>query len=114
MNRTTTLALAVAGLLVTTGGANASFCSEARHADERTVCRTPGMVRVDATLNRYYQRLMAELGPFARTRLRSHQREWLAYRRTCGSDATCIRVAYRERIQAFRSIASRKGIDLDE
>jgi radical SAM superfamily enzyme YgiQ (UPF0313 family) len=35
----------------------ASFCSEARHADEQTVCRTPGMVRVDRNMNREYQQL---------------------------------------------------------
>jgi uncharacterized protein len=115
MYRVTTLALAVAGLLATAGSAGAaSFCAEARHADERTVCRTPGMVRVDRNMNRAYQKLMGELGSHGRHRLRSHQREWLAERRSCRNDATCIRLAYRERMQTFRSIARRRGIDLDE
>ncbi len=49
MNRTCKLVIALAALVITTGGANAaSFCAEAKHADERTICRTPGMVRVDA------------------------------------------------------------------
>ena len=115
MNRITKLAITMAALCITTGGANAaSFCDEARHADERTVCRTPGMVRVDANMNRYYQRLMADMGPFGRFRLRARQREWLAERRACGNDTTCVRLAYRERVQTFRSIARRRGIDLDE
>jgi uncharacterized protein len=116
MNRTTLLALAAAALCLTaSGGANAAGfdCRTARHADERAVCRTPGMSRVDSNMNRTYQKLMGELGPHARWKLRHQQRDWLAERRACGSDPTCIRLAYRERFQAYRSLARRKGIELD-
>jgi uncharacterized protein len=115
MNRTTRAALVFAGLVLTTGGADAaSFCADARHADERTICRTRGMLRADANMNRYYNKLLSELGPYRRWRLRTHQREWLADRRACGSDPTCIRLAYRERVHTLRSIADRRGVDLDE
>jgi uncharacterized protein len=115
MNRIAKIALIITGLAATTGSANAaSFCAEARHADERTICRTPGMVRVDANMNRYYNRLMSELGPYRRWKLRTHQREWLADRRACGSDPTCIRLAYRERVHTLRAIADRRGVDLDK
>jgi uncharacterized protein len=115
MNLTRTVAVAMAAIAMGTSAADAaSFCAEARHADERTVCRTPGMVRVDRNMNREYQQLMSELGFYGRSTLRAHQREWLAERRACGNDVTCVRLAYRERMQTFRSIAKRRGIDLDE
>src|SRR5262245_24310811 len=116
MNRATTLALALAGLAVTAGGAGAAGfdCDTARHADERTVCSTPGMSRVDGNMNRFYRKLMGELGPHGRLWLRAEQREWLAYRRSCGSDVTCIRLAYRERVQSYRSLARHRGIDLED
>ena len=115
MNRTSTAAIAMAALVIASSAADAaSFCRDARHADERTVCRTPGMMRVDRNMNRDYQRLMSEMGFFGRARLRARQREWLADRRECGNDATCVRLAYRERMQTFRSIARRRGIALDE
>ena len=115
MNRTCSAAIAIAVLVIGSSAADAaSFCGEARHADERTVCRTPGMVRVDRNMNREYQELMSELGFFGRSRLRAHQREWLAERRACGNDTTCVRLAYRERMQTFRSIARRRGIALEQ
>jgi uncharacterized protein len=115
MNRSRTVAIALIALAVGTSAADAaSFCREARHADERTVCRTPGMVRVDRNMNREYQQLISELGFFGRARLRARQREWLQERRACGNDVTCVRLAYRERMQTFRSIARRRGIALDE
>ena len=115
MRRTGTVAIAMAALAIASSAADAaSFCREAQHADERTVCRTPGMVRVDRNMNREYQRLRSELGFFGRARLRAQQREWLAERRECGNDATCVRLAYRERMQTFRSIARRRGVALDE
>ena len=114
MTRTARLAFIAATLVATTGAANAaSFCADAWHADERTVCRTPGMVRVDQNMNRYYHKLMGELGSYGRWRLRAHQRDWLDARRACGGDATCIRLAYRERVHALRAIARREGVDLD-
>jgi uncharacterized protein len=115
MNWTRTVAVAMTAIAIGTSAADAaSFCSEARHADERTVCTTPGMVRIDRNMNREYQQLMSELGFYGRSRLRAHQREWLAERRACGKDVTCVRLAYRERMQTFRSIAKRRGIDLYE
>src|SRR5262245_39763608 len=115
MTRTSTIAVAMATLIIGSTAADAaSFCQEARHADERTVCRTPGMVRVDRNMNREYQHLMSELGFFGRARLRASQRQWLDERRACGNSPTCVRLAYRERMQTFRSIAIRRGIALDE
>ena len=114
MNRAGQFAIVFAAFVATTGAANAaSFCAEARHADERTICHTPGMVRVDANMNRYYHKLMGELGTFSRWRLRARQRQWLAERHACGRDTTCIRLAYRERVHTLRAIADRRGIDLD-
>jgi uncharacterized protein len=115
MPRASTVAIAMATLMIASSTADAArFCQKARHADERTVCRTPGMVRVDRHMNREYQQLMSELGFFGRARLQARQREWLAERRDCGNNPTCVRLAYRERLQTFRSIARRKGIVLDE
>jgi len=115
---TRTIAVAMAtltALIVGSSGADAaSFCREARHADERTVCRTPGMIRVDRNMNRDYQQLMSELGVFGRARLRARQREWLAERRACANNPTCVRLAYRERMQTLRSIARRGGVALHE
>jgi len=115
MTPTRTIAVAMATLIIGSSAADAaSFCQEARHADEWTVCRTPGMVRVDRNMNRDYQQLMSELGFFGRARLRATQREWLAQRRTCGNNPTCVRLAYRERMQTFRSIARRRGVALEK
>jgi uncharacterized protein len=115
MTRTRTIAVAVATLIIGSAAAHAaSFCQEASHADERTVCRTPGMVRVDRNMNRDYQQLMSDFGFFGRARLRASQREWLAERRACGNNPTCVRLAYRERLQTLRSIARRRGLALDE
>src|SRR2546429_9769336 len=115
MNWTRIVAIAMAAVAIGTSAAGAaSFCGEARRADERTVCRTSGMVRVDRNMNREYQQLMSELGFYGRSTLRAHQLEWLAERRACGNDVTCVRLAYRERMQTFRSIAKRRGVDLYE
>ena len=115
MTRTRTIAVAMATITIGASAADAaSFCQNARHADERTVCRTPGMVRVDRSLNRDYQQLMSELGFFGRARLRVSQRAWLVERRACGNNPTCVRLAYRERMQRLHSIARRKGVALDE
>ncbi len=65
-------------------------------------------------MNHDYNKLMGELGPYRRWRLRTHQRAWLADRHACGNDRTCIRLAYRERVHTLRAIARRRGIDLDE
>jgi uncharacterized protein len=57
---------------------------------------------------------MSELGFLGRAKLRASQREWLAERRACADSPTCVRLAYRERMQTFHSIARRRGIALDE
>src|SRR5438105_15737938 len=102
MNWTRTAAIAIATIAMGTSAADAaSFCGEARYADERTVCRTPGMVRVDRNMNREYQQLMSELGFYDRSRLRAHQLEWLADRLACGNDGTCVRLVYRVWQQTF-------------
>jgi uncharacterized protein len=115
MPRASTIAIAMVTLMIASNTADAArICQEARHADERTICRTPGMVHVDRNMNREYQQLMSELGFFGRARLRARQREWLAERRACGNNPTCVRLAYRERMHTFHSIARRRGIELDE
>ena len=71
-----------------------------------------GMGRVDRNMNRDYQQLLSELGFLGRARLRASQRERLAERRAYGSNPTCVRLAYRERVGRLHSIARRRGVAL--
>lgn len=81
---------------------NPSFdCTAATSSALATICRDPQLSALDRRLTGLYRRRLAEAtadSDEARDELQSTERDWIADRRSCGSDADCLEDHYRQRI----------------
>ncbi len=73
-------------------------CSLARGDDELAVCGDVELSALDRALSQVYYALADHLSGDARLALRVAQGQWLAQRRLCNANASCIGQAYRSRI----------------
>jgi len=74
-------------------------CSRARTADEIAICQNSGLSALDVRLHNIYNSVRSRLSGRARQALADEEADWLASRRSCGSDAGCIEDSYRRRIR---------------
>jgi|GEM_PF-6554062 len=73
-------------------------CTLARGRDELAVCGDVELAALDRSLSQVYYALADNLSGDARMALRIAQGQWLAQRRLCGANVSCIGQAYRSRI----------------
>jgi uncharacterized protein len=102
--------LATIGVLAFAQGAAAqSFdCSSAVRSDERAICDSRALMRLDDELSDVFEDALSDASPSARRRLRADQSDWLAIRGACRGRKGCIRGVYRDRIlelENFRKTA---------
>jgi uncharacterized protein len=90
------LLLAVIFFIPLSNGHAASFdCGKSTTQVERTICATPDISEMDATLQEVYEPTAARED--ATGSLKASQRAWLAQRNKC-ADAACLRLSYDKRI----------------
>ena len=76
-------------------------CLKARAAEERAICASQTLSRLDSELaNRYRAWLDSHSGAAAGVSQR-HQKEFLAARKKCGANTSCMEEIYRQRIADF-------------
>ena len=90
----------------------ASFdCSAARAPDEMAVCATPQLGALDIRMATTFDILTRLVAMGQRGVLQDGQRAFLAQRRSCGANVSCIRQAYDARLAtlgtALADLASR-------
>ncbi len=92
--------LVALGLVMFGPAANAqSFdCADARRADERTICDSRVLSRLDDELSEVYEDALSDASRSERKRLKADQLDWISIRRACRSRERCIKRVYRDRI----------------
>ncbi|MCH9807730.1 MAG: lysozyme inhibitor LprI family protein [Alphaproteobacteria bacterium] len=89
-------------------------CEAAVRADERAVCDSRELARLDDKLSDAYEEVLADVEGGQKRQLRADQRDWLAMRRACGARKVCIRGVYRERIAELKALERRLDDDDDD
>jgi uncharacterized protein len=103
------LRTALGGFLIITGlgaapAAGQSFdCRNARYADERAICRHPGLGQLDQELASAYDRVMRKLPKEERDVFDNNETAFVTARRRCGDHPACIEQSYRNRIQELQA-----------
>ena len=102
-----TFVLAVSCLLAFAPGVLAqSFdCSNHLRADERAICDSSVLSRLDERLVDAFENAISERSATQRKRIRNEQRDWVELRRNCRGRRSCIRVLYRDRLAELRKEA---------
>ena len=111
-----TIVLAAAGVLAFSPGAQAqSFdCLGRLSADERVICNSPSLSRLDSQLAEAYEDALAARPVLQRDELRTEQRDWVELRRNCGRRKACIRGLYRDRLADLRDDARQRTAVRDD
>jgi uncharacterized protein len=103
------LPVALAALLMTVGigtlpAAGQSFdCNNARHADERTICRESRLGELDKELSAVYDRAGGKLSKQEREEFENNETAFVNARHRCGEHQGCIEQSYRNRLQELRA-----------
>ena len=93
------LALGAAVLLLSTGAEAASFdCGRARTPDEIAICNNRDLNDMDVRMATLFDVAKGFVLMGERGAMQDDQREWLAARRRCGANVSCLRRSYRKRI----------------
>ena len=105
-----TIVLAAAGVLAFSPGALAqSFdCLGRLSADERVICNSPSLSRLDEQLAEAYEDALAARPVLERDALRTEQRDWVDLRRNCGRRKGCIKGLYEDRLADLRENARQR------
>jgi uncharacterized protein len=83
----------------------ASFdCTKARTASDRAICATPALSAKDDELARVFNQVKT---PSNADSLLAEERQWLAMRRACGGDQTCLSNWYDQRIAALKQMLNK-------
>ena len=96
--------LVAAALLASaaTSGAAGFDCGKARTEDERAVCASTELSRLDDEMTAAYRKLWDSAikyeEPKVQAAFRANQKDWIGLRSRCGDAANCLRDAYRDRI----------------
>lgn len=100
------LALAVAGLCLAPGAAQAaSFdCARASAIDEKTICADRILNDLDVKMTTLYDTDGHFMLMGARAALHDDQVAWLKTRRACRADKACIRRSYYARIAVLQRV----------
>ena len=78
-------------------GAQSFNCAKAFYADEKRICREPGLSRLDEHLARVYAEVSRRLGERG-LKLEKEEDAWVRERRNCGPNYRCIERKYLNRI----------------
>jgi len=96
-------------ILIAVPAAAASFdCAKARTVAERLICSTPELSKADEAMAIAYRRAIATAAKLAipeRTSLKDNQVSWLKDRLGKCPDVSCLKSAYRYRIETLRFYA---------
>src|SRR4051795_6088627 len=92
--------IAIASIASAVSGAQAqSFnCRRAYFADEKLICMSPDLSRLDERLDRVFGQTRDQLSPAGGSELDREEERWVIGRRRCGPDHRCIEDFYRGRI----------------
>ena len=84
-----------------------NYCSKAKKAAEREICRDRDLTRRDGTLNEVYRELRRKLSRSDFRALRTEQRAWLRERNRCGNDTGCLVTKYEDRVAVLEDMLER-------
>jgi hypothetical protein len=76
--------------------------TQSKSKDEKAVCDDAQLSAYDVVLDSYYHQVSNKASVADRANLRQAQQQWLAQRRTCGSDKDCLNSVYLSRIGKIR------------
>ncbi len=76
-------------------------CRKARTAEERAICASQPLSRLDSELANRYRVWIASHSGAAASVSQHHQNEFLAARKKCGANTSCLEEIYRQRIGDF-------------
>src|SRR5215813_6341122 len=85
--------------------AQAFDCRKAHFADEKLICHTPALSRLDEQLTAVYNRAFDGLPASGQRRLDREEDRWVVSRRQCGADADCIDTAYHRRLRELAALS---------
>ncbi len=84
---------------VAPAGAASFDCGKARTADEKAICADRTLSELDVAMATLYGvRMQIPMLMGARGAAQDEQRAWLAERRACGGEVTCLTASYQRRI----------------
>jgi uncharacterized protein len=98
------LAIGIALLSAGVVRAQSFSCRGNESCPETTICHTPALANLDATMAGMYFALRNQMSRPGASNLLGSQVRWLAERNSCGCDADCLFRTYQERIAAFRAV----------
>jgi len=79
-------------------------CAKAATATEKTVCSDYGLGQAEARMASLYQWATSFVAMGQRGSLQDEQAAFIKKRENCGTDAKCIRDAYRARIETLETV----------
>jgi hypothetical protein len=77
-------------------------CAGARLATEKAICASPELAYYDSTMAALYVQRRRSLTGARRQQLTSQQRNWLNRRNSCGSNLSCLKRVYEQRIRQLQ------------
>lgn len=80
-------------------------CQKARGMDEKAICASPDLMRLDRQLDIFYHTIAGCAAMGGRGELIDNQRRWLAKRTQCGGNRACLSQLYRKRLALFAPYA---------
>ncbi len=88
--------------------ASPSFpCNGRLNPTEGAICQDGNLAALDQALSQAYGMINGALPKDLQVKLRANQTVWRAQRDTCGADAACIGVSYRQRLAFFKSLVDK-------
>jgi uncharacterized protein len=102
---TVALALLVMAWIGEPPAAGQSFdCRNARHADEKTICRESRLGELDKELAAAYDRAGKKLSKQERAEFENNETAFVNARHRCAEHQGCIEQSYRNRLQELRAV----------
>jgi uncharacterized protein len=79
-------------------------CAKAETADEKAICSNIELVQADARMVTMFKIATGFVGMGERGTIDDAQVAWLAQRRACKADVTCLREAYGTRVRQLQKV----------
>jgi uncharacterized protein len=79
-------------------------CRNARHADEKTICRESRLGELDKELAAAYDRAGKKLSKQERAEFENNETAFVSARHRCAEHQGCIEQSYRNRLQELRAV----------
>ena len=105
-------ALLLAAWIGASPAAGQSFdCRNARHADEKTICRESRLGELDKALAAAYDRAGKKLSKQERAEFENNETAFVNARHRCAEHQGCIEQSYRNRLQELRAVLPEEETD---